>query len=252
MKELFLKTQVKKDWLGIDATDDHYSILLRESTKVFKPDGSVLCVVVKNAFEKQFIEKTIFAFDAINRSIPVSPIGTLEWTREYPLSSVGFIEEYRFNDKVLPKRASQWNEKEPEKWKMAQGLALVVWEKYKEFEPNRSAFQLGVAESADQNFVIKGTGFTTITIGKNFPREYHTDLGCLVGGSTVFPVIQKGNWRGANLVFPDFEIAIELSGGDLMIFDSTEFHGNTPIKLLDKNAERWVNSYYFRELFKCK
>ena len=60
-------------------------------------------------------------------------------------------------------------------------------------------------------------------------------------------VLKQGRWSGANLCFPEYQVAVKLDHRDIVIFDPHEFHGNTELYKLSKDAVRCSIVFYFRE-----
>jgi hypothetical protein len=57
----------------------------------------------------------------------------------------------------------------------------------------------------------------------------HVDSGDVDFGMTTMCVFRKGDYTGANLVFPRFKIAIDAPDNCVVIADSRELHGVSPI-----------------------
>jgi hypothetical protein len=77
--------------------------------------------------------------------------------------------------------------------------------------------------------------FTTLSINK-YHKDYdvngmgaHVDAGDLSGGRTTMAVFGEGDIEGAYLVFPRWGVAIKRERGDVVLADSNEIHGVTPI-----------------------
>jgi hypothetical protein len=239
----------KKDgeFAGKPATVVDFFDLLSDSVRALREDGSVLFCILKNHFSESFMSRTIKTFERIGRDVFVSPYGSLEKSNN-KLSSVGFFEK-TFYGIERPCGLTEWTKIFPDEWKMAQELAREVWSYYSLYCPQAASRQLLFSDEFASQFTIPNTGFSTITLGKNNPREYHKDDGNLFGGMTVLTPVKIGKCLGAHLVFPEYSIALEVGHSDLVMFDSYELHGNTPLNALE-NSERWAVGYYFRENLK--
>ena len=71
--------------------------------------------------------------------------------------------------------------------------------------------------------------YTTTTINFGWPCGIHVDRGNWSSGyCTVTPV---GEWRGCDLYFPQFDLALNMSPGDVCFFKSSPlWHGNLPLQ----------------------
>lgn len=115
--------------------------------------------------------------------------------------------------------------------------------------PERYKYQLSCCNKLDPEFVIEGTPFTTLTINKNFRTAAHRDAGDLSKGFSNLTVVTNGKrFRGGYLVLPEYEVAVDLQPGDLLLVNNHEgIHGNTEIIPIDEGAERISFVSYFRE-----
>lgn len=122
-------------------------------------------------------------------------------------------------------------------------------EGFKDLLPNRFKAQSDAAARIDQNFIIPGTPFTTITVNSTFRTAAHRDAGDFAEGmSNLLVVSNGGNYTGGYLVFPEYRIAVNVRPGDLLLVNNHEIiHGNTPFVLGDDQAERVSLVVYLRE-----
>jgi hypothetical protein len=68
------------------------------------------------------------------------------------------------------------------------------------------------------------------------------------GLSNLLVLSNNGNYEGCYLVAPEYRVAVNVRPGDLLLINNHEvMHGNTPIKMLDEEAERISLVCYFRE-----
>lgn len=261
MKVIHLTQRTHNDWNGKFLDEDSYDLLVNEDTTIYKPDGTLLAIVLKNALDKEFLSKAYGAFKDIN--IKTANRGTASGVEKTNyVRKDGTISNYSFSKEPVDSgvigffertprmpycRACAWNLHNPEKFNACLPMIQQIWGIYEKQVPDRFKNQKETAEKTSQDFVVPNTGFTTITINKNFRTACHTDVGNLKDGFSCLNVIRKGVWKGANLVFPDFRVGAHLDSGDLIFFDPFEFHGNTPLVKLTKDAERWSLVYYYRE-----
>jgi len=133
----------------------------------------------------------------------------------------------------------------PEKFKLLIPLIKSIDKMYKEYIPENYAKQ---KKKADQTyFKIADTAFTTITTNVNFQTTIHTDKGDDEDGFGNLVVIEKGRYNGGEICFPQYGIGVDIRNNDILFMNVHEWHGNLPIKLIDKDAKRLSVVCYLRK-----
>ncbi|MEU3214203.1 hypothetical protein ABZ631_25240 [Nocardiopsis alba] len=69
--------------------------------------------------------------------------------------------------------------------------------------------------------------FTTVTVNNSYPTGTHLDAGDLADGFSTLAVIRRGSYTGGRLVFPAWQIGVDLRNGDLILMDAHQWHSNT-------------------------
>ena len=146
-------------------------------------------------------------------------------------------------------RATSYTEKNPEKFALAFPFLQTLAAGFKDLLPWRYGNQMEAASKLDPSFLVPGTPFTTITVNKTFRTAAHYDAGDLdTGLSNLLVLSNNGNYKGGYLIAPEYRVAVNVRPGDLLLINNHEvMHGNTPIELLDEEAERISLVCYFRE-----
>ena len=144
-------------------------------------------------------------------------------------------------------RQTAFNEHNFEKFKKAYPIIKYVDVKYSELMPKKYALQRKIADETSQDFVIKDTSFTTVTVNKNWQTAVHTDKGDYQKGFGNLVVLRKGKYAGGYFVIPKYGVAFDLQNCDLLLVDVHQWHGNTPIKKIDDDCERISLVMYYRE-----
>lgn len=146
-------------------------------------------------------------------------------------------------------RATAYTAAHPEKFKMAYPFLQTLSRGFKELLPWRFGNQMREASKIDPAFVVPETPFTTITVNKSFRTAAHFDAGDYADGlSNLLVLSNNGNYKGGYLVFPEYRVAVNVRPGDLLLVNNHEvLHGNTPIELMDEEAERISLVCYLRE-----
>ena len=105
------------------------------------------------------------------------------------------------------------------------------------------------------SYQIQDTAYSTITVNYNFRTALHVDKGDYKEGFGNLVVCSK-NISGGYLLFPRYEVAIQVNTGDFLAMNVHEYHCNSPI---DYNYNDGISSYrlaiitYFRQSLKnCK
>ena len=144
-------------------------------------------------------------------------------------------------------RQTAFNKNEFEKFKKAYGIIKFVDNKYKELMPEHYKLQRDVADETAQDFVIKDTAFTTVTVNKNWQTAVHTDKGDFDKGFGNLVVLREGRYEGGYFVIPQWAVAFDMQNCDLLLCDVHQWHGNTPINKIDEKATRISLVMYYRQ-----
>ncbi len=260
MKSIHLSSRTNEDWGGKFVDEYSYDVLLDETCTVYKPDGSILLVLLKAAHSSSAMAKAWsvlkgFNPESNNRGLASGTERRKRIRKDGSESNVniadpvasGIVGFFERTPRFPYCRPCAWNQHNPEK--MAQLLPLCQeassmlarhgGEKYEK--------QKRYAEHTHRDFLIPETVFSTLTINKNFRTACHKDAGNMADTLNVMTVMREGKFTGANLVLPDFRAAVKLDTGDFIIFDAHEFHGNTPLVQVSKEFTRCSIVYYYRE-----
>lgn len=110
-----------------------------------------------------------------------------------------------------------------------------------------------VQEKIKDQWVIKGTPFTSGIINKDNPLKYHFDSGNFKGVLSNMVAFKK-NMSGGRLVIPAYNIKLEIADGSLSVFDGQSIlHGVSPFIKLNEKAYRYTVVYYtLEQMWKCE
>ena len=270
MKNIQLTSKANDDDWSMKFVDDaDYDELYDEDVYVLKPDGSPLMVLLKQALSPQNTAKAWSVLKDFNTTSKNRGVATGIKTKGRTLVSgivskfnqvpkgweviSGIIGSFERTVRAPLCRSCSWNSRYPAKFEKVFPMAQDVSELFRTYVPERYAAQKAYVDRTHPQYVIPGTVFTTLTINKNFRTACHKDAGDLEAGFSCLSVIKRGVYKGGNLVLPNWRIAAKLETFDLIMFDAHQFHGNTQIVPLTKDAERCSIVYYFREkMVLCK
>jgi len=138
---------------------------------------------------------------------------------------------------------------------------------YRELAPDQWKIQREYAKATNQNYIIGGTAFSTVTVNKNFRTAVHTDHGDLEKGFGNLIVYREGKWSGGYFCLPQYRVAFDLQNTDVLFVDVHQLHGNTPFYPSEQAEtsgepempEEWTEGnlrisfvlYYREEIIKC-
>lgn len=110
-----------------------------------------------------------------------------------------------------------------------------------------------VQEKIKNQWVIKGTPFTSGIVNKDNPLKYHFDAGNFKGVLSNMIALKK-NMIGGRLVIPAYNLKLEIADGSLSIFDGQSIlHGVSPFFKTSKDAYRYTVVYYtLEQMWKCE
>jgi len=133
-------------------------------------------------------------------------------------------------DNVRPVcRLTAFTAQQIEQWDQLLPMFKEVARLFEEHVPDRFAVQAEEARKTHDEWIIKGTPFTTITVNNTYPTGIHTDKGDLDAGFSTLVALRRGNYTGGWLTFPQYGVAADMQDGDLLLMDAHEWHGNTPL-----------------------
>ena len=132
----------------------------------------------------------------------------------------------------------------PEKFKNAIPLIQEIDKYYEQLVPEEYGIQKKKANQTP--FHIADTAFSTVTTNVNYQTTVHTDKGDDEDGFGNLTVIEHGKYTGGETCFPQYGIGVDLRTGDVIYMDVHQAHGNLPIKLESKDANRLSIVCYLR------
>ena len=143
---------------------------------------------------------------------------------------------------ILNVRECRFNMDNPEKFKKMIPMIEEIDEYYEKYIPENYTNQKKKANQTP--FKIPNTSFTTITTNVNFQTTMHKDKGDDAEGFGNLAVIEKGKYTGGETCLPQYGIGVDVRTGDILYMDVHEWHGNLPIKLIDKETSKQIKKIY--------
>lgn len=263
-----LTDQQVKDRAGTFAAPEEVRYLLGGDTKVFMPDGTLLCVLRRNVLSDHAKKLAWPALHALktkttdNRGIygggkrqsarkrtdgKVSRQNRVvdEDGRVIKVSSnvIGF---WGREPRIPFCRQTAFTANQAQQWDHCQPMIREVAQVFREAAPARYAVQQRFAESCEPDYVIEGTPFSTITVNNTIVSQQHQDKGDFKEGMGCISVMRRGTFDGCWLVFSQYRVGVDLRDGDVLLFNSHAWHANTPLTNMSGDHERISTVYYFR------
>jgi Oxygenase domain of the 2OGFeDO superfamily len=255
---------------GKPVHEQDVKVLLTGDADVYKPDGQPLCLLRRGAISPEVCEGAhgalvaLRAFASGNRSTYGGGTARQRTKKDGSLSRstsmhdpvtgvqlppvlssiVGFFD--RQGGRFPFCRENAFVGKEPEKWKTLLPMVDRVAELFAQEMPTRYGKQQALAEKTHPAFRIGKTPFTTLTVNNNVAGAIHQDKGDYKDGFGIISCVRRGIYQGGWLVFPEYEVAADLQDGDVIFFNSHDWHGVTPFHDTQAGYERISIVYYFR------
>lgn len=253
---------------GTRLTDAHYDELITDDAVVYDRNGKVLLKFVKACLPEQ---RTIWAYhvlrkirgEATNRHIaaigrteqPILLDGTKSKTtridrRAHPevaqMSSavIGSMDRYA---RFPYCRLTAYNINHSAEFTSLYPWFQDVGNAFRVHMPDHHEAQMEVVRDTEEDWMISGTPWTTITVNRNFPTRGHVDAGDLRAGFGVMTVLGNGMYDGGYFVMPAYRIAVDAQMGDVILADVHEWHGNTVMSNRRVGYERVSCVFYYRE-----
>jgi len=109
-----------------------------------------------------------------------------------------------------------------------------------------------VKEKILGEWMIDGTPFTSGIVNKDNPLKYHHDAGNFKGVLSNMVAFKKG-MKGGRLVFPEYNIKLEIDDNTLSVFDGQSIlHGVTNFEKENEEAYRYTIVYYsLEQMWRC-
>lgn len=245
----------------------------RGDVDLYRPDGEPLVLVRRGALSKVSTERAYPAlrglrtkttlnrgmYGASERTTRVFADGVVSrssQTRPVASAIVGYFD--RQGGRFPYCRATAFTGDEVEAWTTVLPLVGDAAAALQRALPHRYGAQMAMVRRTRPEYVIhvdgKPTPFTTLTVNNNVaPSGMHTDKGDFKDGFGVIGCVRRGSYRGGLLVFPEFGAGVDLHDGDLVLFNSHDWHGVTAMEDASEDAERITVVFYFRErMTACK
>lgn len=134
-------------------------------------------------------------------------------------------------------RNTSFLRRHPDRWSRCVPFLKMISSLYRRNCPRHYKTQKAFVEGIESELRIPGTVFTIATVNQSWATHTHTDKGDFPGGMSCLAVLGKG-FKGGFLGFPLRGLLVEMRPGDLIMMDSHEPHGNTPLEVHQPDGKR--------------
>jgi hypothetical protein len=238
-------------------------LIINHDADVYTADNKLLFIYRKNKLDTKKLDEF---YDAIikfamtetsNRGSASASKAPSKNVRDNPRiksNIFGYFEKFAPKQKMLLREAgmknlldvreTRFNMDYPEQYKRTLPLIKQIDDYYKKYIPEK--YKLQRKKANQTHFRIQDTSFTTVTTNVNFQTSIHKDKGDDAEGFGNLVVIEKGKYDGAETCFPQYGVGVDLRFGDILFMDVHQWHGNLPMKKIDKDAIRLSIVCYLR------
>ena len=250
---------------GTYLDDSSYDTLVKEDTDAYDLYGNLLFKFRKNVIPYEVIK---LGYDSFKDSIELTDgRGMAAGGNSLRIKKDGTVSKISVAKKVYSGNVGNMNAGAMISYcrrtafarahfdKYTQGIPFVQYIDglYKELCEDYYRRQINVAKATNQNYVIGGTSFTTVTVNKNFQTAVHKDSGDYPKGFGNLCVYREGSYDGSYFVLPQYKVAVDLHTGDMLFANVHKWHGNTNFKDCSEDYLRIAFVCYYRDyMLQCK
>lgn len=191
--------------------------------------------------------------DGVKGGYKVRKSGKVSKTMEasIPVDS-GIVGYFDRNPRMPNCRLTAFTQQHFDKFKKAYPMIKFVDQSYAKLMPSEYKKQRKIADRSSQDFIIKDTAFSTVTVNKNYQTAIHKDSGDFKDGFGNLVAMRRGQFDGCYLTLVRWGVAFDIQNGDLLLMDVHQWHGNTPMVKHTEDATRLSLVMYYREnIIKC-
>ena len=235
--------------LGQQIPDSDVSFIVRDDAMVFKPNGQLLFIYLKNGLPPELHAKGLGVMKRIKDTTNLR--ATAAGGGDIAVRSVqlGYIDRVARVDYC---RMTGWTSKNTEDFKAIVPVFQEVGRLFAKWVPDRYAAQMEAVKKTKSDWIIPGTPFSTVSVQTNWRTCGHTDTRDLKEGFSVITAFVEGKFDGFFFAYPKFKIGVQFSPGGVLINDSHELHGNTPC---DTDPDTFTRitavSFYSEKMWQC-
>lgn len=203
----------------------HYHTTLSSNAHIVDAHGNTVCILMKAALPKKAAK---LAADVLRPAATRTSLRANIFGGESPLSGIAGYFDYAGSPIEFKCRKTSFTCEAIESWPDVFPMVECVNELYKAHLPARWTKQNAAIPDPVR---VRGTVFSTLTINQRFRTAQHTDAGDFDEGFGVLTVLE-GDYNGLNLGFPRHGVCVKMNVGDVILFNTHQFHANTELERL--------------------
>ena len=236
---------------GTPLNDSHYKVLVNyeEDVMGIKPDGKIQFKLVRKRIDSTLEEGARRIFRFASRAGSAAERKVAAGFQKDPEASSIVMGYFDRSHRQPFCRPCSFNLQHPELFDRLRPYIGRIDEVFREDEDLKELYEIQkeAVSKTTPDWIIKDTPFTTITVNRNWRTYAHPDEGNLAGGFSAMTCMSEGMGGGGELIFPNFECAIEVRNGDILYADTHYLHGNTEFLAMPGMYERITAVFYFRD-----
>eukprot|EP01012_Entosiphon_sulcatum_P040042 TRINITY_DN53673_c0_g1_i1.p1 TRINITY_DN53673_c0_g1~~TRINITY_DN53673_c0_g1_i1.p1 ORF type:complete len:1091 (-),score=169.64 TRINITY_DN53673_c0_g1_i1:56-3271(-) len=198
----------------------HYHTVVTGSHVLRDAKGNVMAVFVKNAFPPSVRQ---LAAEVLRTAARPTSLRSAVCGGSVPLSGIAGYYDYAGSPIEFKCRKTSFTFDHIGHWPKVFPFVEYANELYRQLLPTNWAAQNAAIPDVTR---IRGSVFSTLTVNQRFRTAKHTDAGDFDDGFGLLTVLE-GDYRGMHLGFTDFHVCFDLRPGDLLLFNTHCWHGNT-------------------------
>lgn len=149
-------------------------------------------------------------------------------------------------------RKTSFTKNKPKLWNESLPFFELIGQLYYKLSPNEYLKQMNAIKKVPKQYRIGSTPFTTITTNYNWQTHIHKDVGDFDLGLGNLTIVGDDTYKGGYLLFPEYQIAINVRPGDFLLMDVHEYHCNTKLIADDNNVRLSFVCYLRKSMMNCK
>jgi hypothetical protein len=203
---------------------DHWTQIVRGDARVLKPDGDLLLVHAQDVIPRDLWRE---ARDALARLRPASNnrgMAAGGKGKRAPSAVLGYMDR---SPRFPWCRLTTFTRKHEAEYRAALPLFVEVSRQYRRLEPTHWARQQRFIDRVRRPFAIPQTAFTSVSLNRGWRTLAHADTSNRRPGLEALVVLDGGD--GGELIFPHFQLAVDVRPGGLLLADMHEVHANAPL-----------------------